>query len=84
MNLIKTTIHVVTVTVLLCIVINAHVQMEYPPSTLDLDFLDNIRTSGICGHEASGSDNSDFWLLPVPDETTITELTTDTAVNVSW
>lgn len=48
------------------------------------DFLDNARTGGICGHAASGSDNSGFWRLPEPDEDTVTDLIAGENVSIEW
>lgn len=48
------------------------------------DFLDNARTSGICGYAASGSDNSGFWKLPEPDVDTVTDLVAGSTVSVEW
>lgn len=37
-----------------------HVALRYPHATVSSDFIDNIRTVGLCGDEASGADNSNL------------------------
>lgn len=37
-----------------------HVALRYPHATVSSDFIDNIRTVGLCGDEASGADSSNL------------------------
>ncbi|GMH36265.1 hypothetical protein BSKO_04133 [Bryopsis sp. KO-2023] len=66
-----------------CQLTAAHIQLSYPPPITVLDFLDNVRTSGLCGEEASGADNSAYWRLPSVSNT-VTTLSTGEKLNATW
>eukprot|EP00210_Caulerpa_lentillifera_P006317 g6034.t1 len=48
------------------------------------DFLDNFRTTGICGHEATGVELTEQWRYPDIDNTTITSVQTGSNLTVNW
>eukprot|EP00803_Ostreobium_quekettii_P001912 evm.model.scf_457.4 EVM.evm.TU.scf_457.4 scf_457:58791-66895(-) len=61
-----------------------HVRLAYPPSISSMDFLDNARTVGLCGGEASGADGSGYWRLPAVNNATTTALPAGRGVEVTW
>eukprot|EP01025_Chloroclados_australasicus_P008999 TRINITY_DN13395_c0_g1_i9.p2 TRINITY_DN13395_c0_g1~~TRINITY_DN13395_c0_g1_i9.p2 ORF type:complete len:213 (+),score=21.54 TRINITY_DN13395_c0_g1_i9:27-665(+) len=61
-----------------------HIQLSYPPPTFDSDFLDNVRTSGLCGHVPNGADNSNLWRMPDLNEDVLTTVLAGEELNMTW
>eukprot|EP00892_Ulva_mutabilis_P012398 jgi/Ulvmu1/9530/UM053_0019.1 len=62
----------------------AHVTLRYPTPTLQNDFLDNVRTQGLCGGDPTGEGAA--WMMPGENasSTDVTDLTPGQPLNVSW